>query len=269
MTAPKVLALDFDGVICDTVREALRSAWQVSQEIRGGVEANPPPGVAASFIRLRPVLEFGWEFPVVVLALLEGADEATLLREFQGTWRQRILAKYQLSPADFASRVDSARDRAIRRSLTDWLADQGPYPGVADKLRTALKEGVRIFVLTTKEGRFAQKLLETHGVVLPADQVWGKEQARPKAELLRVLRQENAVSFADIWFVEDRLKTLQAVEQQSDLTEVRLFLANWGYTTASDCEEAERDPRMTPLTLEQFCGDFAGWTRPEGTPSRE
>ena len=265
MTAPKVLALDFDGVICDTVREAFRSAWQVCREIRGGGDENPPPGVAAAFIRLRPVLEFGWEFPVVVLALLEGADEPTLLRDFQNTWRQRILTKYHLTPADFASRIDAARDRAIRSSLTDWLAEQGPYPGVADKLRTALTEGVRIFVLTTKEGRFAHTLLETHGVMLPADQVWGKEQAHPKAELLRILRRENAVTFADIWFVEDRLKTLQSVEQQPDLTEVRLFLATWGYTTPSDREGAARDPRMIPITLEQFCGDFAGWTRSGGS----
>jgi phosphoglycolate phosphatase-like HAD superfamily hydrolase len=261
VTAPKVLALDFDGVICNTVREGLRSAWQVCREIRGGGDAIPPPEVGAAFVRLRPVLEVGWEFPVLLLALLDGVSDAVLLRDFQATWRQRILTKYHLTPADLESRFDSARDRVIQRSLTDWLSDQGPYPGVPDKLRTVLKEEVRIFVLTTKEKRFAHKLLEIHGVILPADQVWGKEQVHPKAELLRILRRENAVAFADIWFVEDRLKTLQSVEQQPDLTAVRLFLATWGYTTPTDREEAARDPRITPLTLEQFCGDFSGWTR--------
>jgi phosphoglycolate phosphatase-like HAD superfamily hydrolase len=261
VTGPKVLALDFDGVICNTVREGLRSAWQVCREIRGGGDATPPPEVGASFVRLRPVLEVGWEFPVLLLALLDGASDAVLLRDFQAVWRQRILTKYHLTPADLESRFDAARDRAIQRSLTDWLSDQGPYPGVPDKLKAVLKEEVRIFVLTTKEKRFAHKLLEIHGVILPADQVWGKEQAHPKAELLRLLHRENAVAFADIWFVEDRLKTLQSVEQQPDLAAVRLFLATWGYTTPADREEAARDPRITSLRLEQFCGDFSGWTR--------
>jgi phosphoglycolate phosphatase-like HAD superfamily hydrolase len=261
VTGPQLLALDFDGVICDTVHEGCRSAWQVCRDLVTLEGEVPPPELAAVFVRLRPVLEHGWEFPVLVLAILDGIPEATIWDTFQTACRQRILDKYRVTPKEFAARFDAARDRTIARSLDDWLAGQGLYPGMAERLCAIQQSGLRMYVVTTKEGRFAHKLLETHGVRLPADRVWGKERARPKPELLRTLAHDERVAYRDIWFVEDRLKTLHAVSREADLSDVGLFLALWGYLMPTDRDEAAADPRITPLTLDRFCGDFAAWTR--------
>jgi len=260
VAGPRLLALDFDGVICDTVHEGCRSAWQVCRELvtlNGDV---PPPELKAAFVRLRPVLESGWEFPVLVLAILDGIPEATLFQSFQAECR-RILEKYRVTPKELAARFDAVRDRAIARSLEGWLADQGLYPGMAERLQAILRGGTAIYVITTKEGRFAHKLLEINGVTMPAARVWGKEQAQPKAELLRVLARDRGVDYDTIWFVEDRLKTLQLVERESDLAAVGLFLATWGYVMPSDKDEAARDPRIVSLALEQFCRGFSSWRR--------
>lgn len=259
--APKILAVDFDGVICDTAHETLASTWQVYREIWNGSGDGPSPEVAAAFHRMRPTLEIGWEAPVLLRAILEGVPEATLLRGFQTTCRSRIVEGNHLDPADLAVRFDAARDAWIQRDLPGWLASQHFYPGVAARLRILLGGNVRVFVITTKEGRFAHMLLKANGVTLPTVQVWGKERARPKADLLRVLHQEYAVDYDDIWFVEDRMPTLRAVEGQADLEAAGLFLATWGYNTPAERDEAGADRRITPLTLEQFCGDFSGWTR--------
>lgn len=261
MAVPKILALDFDGVICDTAHETLKSTWQAYREIWGANGDDPPPEAAAAFHRMRPALEIGWEAPLLLRAILDGVPEATLLREFQTTWRPRIVETYRLNPADLAARFDAARDAWIRRDLSGWLASQHFYPGVAARLRMLLGGNVRVVVITTKEGRFAHMLLEANGVTLPAVQVWGKERTRPKADLLRSLRQMYPVDYGDIWFVEDRLPTLRSVQQQADLETVGLFLATWGYNTPAERDEAGADRRITPLTLEQFCGDFSAWTR--------
>jgi phosphoglycolate phosphatase-like HAD superfamily hydrolase len=261
--APTILALDFDGVICDSVQEGLRSAWRVYRDIWGGAGDGPPPEVAAAYIRLRPSLEIGWEFPVMLRAIVEGVPEADLLREFQTTWRSRVVQAHHLDPGDLSARFDAARDAWIRADPSDWLASQPFYPGVADRLRAILQGDTRLFVITTKEWRYAHLLLERNGVPLTAAHVWGKERARPKADLLGVLRQEHGVETGEIWFVEDRLKTLRAVRQQADLEAVSLFLATWGYNTSSERDEARADRQIMPLTLEQFCGDFPDWMRPE------
>lgn len=265
MVTPRILALDFDGVICDTVQELLKSTWQVYREIWGGGDDGPPPEAAAAYVRLRPALEIGWESPILLRAVIEGVPEATLLQQFQTIWRQRILKAHRLNPADLAARFDAARDAWIRADLAGWLAANHLYPGIAERLRLIVASDVRVFVLTTKEGRFAHLLLEQNGVKLPTAHVWGKEHARPKADLLRALRGEQGVGFGAIWFVEDRLNTLQSITQFADLEAVALFLATWGYNTPAERKEARADGRIIPLTLDQFCGEFAAWPRIGGS----
>jgi phosphoglycolate phosphatase-like HAD superfamily hydrolase len=268
VTAPKILALDFDGVICDTVQELLKSTWQVYRKIWGAGDDGPPPEVAAAYVRLRPALEIGWESPILLRAIVEGVPEADLLRAFQTTWRQRILEAHHLNQADLAARFDAARDAWIRTDLRGWLAANHLYPGIGERLRRFVASDVRVFVLTTKEGRFAHLLLEQNGVKLPSAHVWGKERSRPKVDLLRVLREGQDVALGDIWFVEDRVKTLQTITQVEDLEAVGLFLATWGYNTPAEWEEARADGRIVPLTLDQFCGELAAWPRTGGTVAR-
>ena len=272
MTTPRILALDFDGVICNSAYEGLQSAWRVYRDIWGGAGDGPPAEAAAAYIRLRPVLEIGWEFPVMLRAILKGVPEDALLREFQTKWRSRILDEHHLTQVDLTARFDATRDAWIQKDLGSWLGCQHLYAGVAERLKGLLRGDTLVFVITTKEWRYAHLIMEQSGVPFPTDRVWGKERAHPKADLLRVLRQEQRVDYGDIWFVEDRLKTLRSVEAHPDLGAVSLFLASWGYTTPAEQAEVTTDRRITPLTLAQFCGDFAGWTRseeivlPGGTP---
>ena len=260
MAEPKVLALDFDGVICNSVYEGLYSAWRVYRDIWGGTGDGPPAEVAPTYVRLRPALEIGWEFPIALRAILEGIPEESLLQDFQTKWRSRMLEKHHLSREDLAARFDAARDTWIQKDLSSWLGCQHLYPGVADRLKALLKSETQVFVITTKESRYAHLIMEKNGVTFPVDRVWGKERERPKTDLLRVLRQECRVEYGDIWFVEDRLKTLRSVQQQADLRAVGLFLATWGYTTPAEQTEVATDARIRPLILEQFCGEFSAWS---------
>jgi hypothetical protein len=103
-------------------------------------------------------------------------------------------------------------------------------------------------IITTKDGRFTRQLLESQGINLPADAIYGKEMRQSKADTLRQL-----LPTADsIWFVEDRLPTLYSIVSQPDLADVELFLANWGYNTAAERATANQDPTITLLSLNNF-----------------
>ncbi|MBE9012076.1 HAD family hydrolase [Pseudanabaenaceae cyanobacterium LEGE 13415] len=136
------------------------------------------------------------------------------------------------------------------------MAEHEFYPGVIDRLRSILSSSTDFFIISTKEGRFIKQLLQKQGIELKDEQVYGKESKRPKPQILSELKQTYGET-ASIWFVEDRLKTLQAVEKQETLANVELFLADWGYNTES--ERREKSDRIHLLSLAQFIQNFSNW----------
>lgn len=254
MDNPTILALDFDGVLCDGLIEYFQTAWRVYVQLWHPADEIPPTGLAEQFYRLRPVVETGWEMPVVIRSLLQGVPESEILTRWSEIAAAQIAAD-ALSAAELGAAVDRVRDAWIQADLADWLAQHRFYPGVIDRLREICDSPVHPVIITTKEGRFVSQLLQQQGIDLKADRILGKEVKQPKTTSLRQIRQPNDV----VWFIEDRLKTLQSVLTQPDLTDVRLFLADWGYNTTSDRQIATEHDRMNLLSIQQFCQDFSNW----------
>ena len=264
---PKILALDFDGVILNGLREYFQTAWQAYRQIwpANGEETLGPEAsseIANRFYRLRPVIETGWEMPVLVRALLMGiADE-----RIEGNWQQvrdETIEPARLQPPQLARVVDGVRDDWIQSNLEGWLAIQEFYPGTVEQLERWLADPeLEIFIVSTKEGRFIQQLLERARVKFPRDRILGKEVRRPKYETLRVLLKENSnLSSSKIWFVEDRLEALKLVSAQPDLRETELFLADWGYNLARDRQQVKQHHRIRLLSLDVFNANIEFWCR--------
>ncbi|MBW4500347.1 MAG: HAD hydrolase-like protein [Scytonema hyalinum WJT4-NPBG1] len=260
MTAmtPTILALDFDGVICDGLIEYFEVAWRTYCKVWLPQQDTPRNDLASKFYQLRPVIETGWEMPVLVKALVEGIPEEKILQEWAKI-AQQILLTDNLKGAEIGSKLDKIRDEWISTDLNGWLSLHKFYAGVVEKLKATATSTVHLYIITTKEGRFAQQLLKQGGLDIPREAIFGKEVKRPKHEILRELIQAANTSPDSLWFVEDRLKTLQLVQQQPDLEGVKLFLADWGYNTPTDKVTAQNDPQLELLPLTQFAQDFSEW----------
>lgn len=258
MKTPNILALDFDGVICDGLLEYFEVAWLAYCEIWSPSRQTPTDTLAAQFYRLRPVIETGWEMPVLVAALVAGVDEDKILQEWGSIAPQLVLSQ-GVTAKEVGSKLDKLRDEWIKEDLPGWLSLHRFYPGVLEKLKTVAASSTQLYIVTTKEGRFVQQLLQREGVEIPPRAIFGKEVQRPKYQILRELIEAENVLPAQVWFVEDRLKTLLLVQQHSDLDEVQLFLADWGYNTATERDAAASNSRVHLLSLSQFAGEFAQW----------
>ena len=99
---PTILALDFDGVICNGLIEYFQTAWRTYCQIWSPLTQNPPDDLAPSFYRLRPVIETGWEMPVLIKALLLGIPEEKILQEWAAIAHQ-LLKENDLTAADIAT----------------------------------------------------------------------------------------------------------------------------------------------------------------------
>ncbi|PMB40246.1 haloacid dehalogenase [Fischerella thermalis CCMEE 5205] len=255
---PSILALDFDGVICDGLIEYFEVAWRTYCQVWFPSHETPPDGLASQFYRLRPVIETGWEMPILVKALLEGIAEAEILQDWHSI-NQKILLADHLNAKEISIKLDKLRDEWIATDLEGWLSLHRFYSGVIDKLKATITTTTKLYIISTKEGRFVQQLLHQKGIELGSKEIFGKEVRRPKYEILRELIQLHKVPQETVWFVEDRLKTLQLVDQQVDLKDVKLFLADWGYNTPLEKTTTQNDPRIQLLSLSKFGQDFSQW----------
>ena len=254
---PIVLALDFDGVVCDGLREYFQTAWRAYCQIWQPDNLSPSEDLSPKFYRLRPVVETGWEMPILIRALVLGIEEREILQDWALISAQ-IITEEALDAASVSTIVDEIRDRWIATDIDGWLGEHRFYPGVIERLREGLASSTYCVIISTKEGRFIKQLLQQQGITLSDQQVYGKEVKRPKYQILKELNAEYGEA-TSIWFVEDRLKTLETVKKQPDLKNVTLFLADWGYNTIADRALVSEDDRIRLLSLEQFAQDFATW----------
>ncbi len=271
-SAPRLLALDFDGVLLDGLIEYFQTAWRTYCQVWPVLNPLPPEGLAERFYPLRAVVESGWEMPILLRALIAGIPEEKLWQDWP-IISQSLLVETRLQAVALGDLVDQTRDAWIAQDLETWLGLHRFYPGVCDRVNQLLaavepdpssSPNTLVYIVTTKEKRFVQKLLHLAGVSLPESAIFGRELRRPKPDILRELL---ATHGGPIWFIEDRLKTLQAVEQQPDLAAVRLFLADWGYNTNRDRAIAQASPTIQLLSLKQFAGSFDSWEgKAEGAP---
>ena len=248
MSRPAVLALDLDGVLVDGMEEYWRSSLAVARGL-GAPWLGPHGEVPQAFRRVRPWVHTGWEMVVVAWALAHGAAAEAFLQDYPEALRQWQTRLGQ-SPAALQDALEHHRRDCISRDPRGWLAQHRPYPGVAERLRRCGAERVDWVVVTTKGREFAAALLAQGG--LRPTTVYGREDG-PKVLVLRRLLEERQ----PVWFVEDRLLTLEQVTADSQLGGVGCYLAAWGYLRHADRQQLR--PPAHWLDHATFCAPFPAW----------
>ena len=247
-----VFYLDFDGVLCDSATETGVSAWRAGVRLwpdwRG---AEPPPETLARFVRLRPALETGYQAPLLMRLAWQGADPGTVFSRFPGLCRT-MMTELGATREELVTAFGQVRDEWIAAAPDDWLSRHRFYPGILEKIDRVLSTGGKVYILTTKQKRFALALLRSAGCNISPDRVFGLDAGRPKEDILRELLVRNSGTAVRSVFVEDRLKTLERVAARAELGGIRLCLARWGYVTPSDLERAAALSRIQVLNLDRF-----------------
>ena len=256
-----VLALDFDGVLCDGMAEYFETSRRAYRAVWPG---DPAPGdeLLSQFQALRPVILTGWEMPLLLKAIVEAKPAAAIARDWPAVRDELVRADPRhrdgLVPT-LAHTLDDVRRAWIASDPGNWLARNVPYCDLSE-LRRLVAQPERAVLVTTKEGEFARRILDSWEVRL-AD-IQGKEAGTHKCENLRSLIAAYASAHGRrprLWFVEDRLETLEHVTTHADLADVELFLAAWGYNTAASRASAASGGRVHVLQLDQFRQGLEVW----------
>ena len=246
-----IVALDFDGVVCDSASETAVSAWKAARTLwpRLFHRRLPTPKKVDEFRAVRPYLETGYQ-AILMMKMLQEKLPVSEFEQHLNSHFERIMSEHGLNKLSLIQLFGATRDAWIAEDQQDWLHWHTLYPGVAEALKTNLNRGgTRFIITTTKQERFVSAILKDAGIDFPDSDIWGLDRKRKKTELLG---EQLHLKPMALHFIEDRLQTLLSVESDPDLESVKLHYATWGYGTSSDALIAQDDPHINCMTLEQF-----------------
>ncbi len=240
-----VLALDFDGVICDSAEEVLQTALETWSEVSPGsrlqIEVNGRSESRAAFERLIPLGNRAEDFGVA-LHILENHLTVSTQADYD-----RVRDRLGL---DWLGRFHQLFYRMRRRLRTDdpvrWLGLHRTYPAFIEVLEHH-QQSTTLASATAKDGASVRLLLAHFEIDrLFQDQlILDKETGVVKTAHLKTLADRIGCETTRITFVDDKLNHLQATAPLG----VRGVLAGWGHNTARE-HDAARHAGFPVATLE-------------------
>jgi phosphoglycolate phosphatase-like HAD superfamily hydrolase len=236
----RVLALDFDGVVCDSSREVFTVAVRTYAQLRPGspwirailgqpgqaaterLDLSEAPAFAA-LQRLIPLGNRAEDFGVALRALEldldlpDQEDYDAFYRSLDPVWLEAYHATFY-----------ETRDRLRTDDTPRWLALNDGYPPFTAFLQRAAGR-YAIAILTARDGASLDVLLDNLAVaaIIPRRLRLDKEAGLHKTSHLSVLADRLQVPFREITFVDDKVNHLERVAPLG----VRPVLAGWGLNT--------------------------------------
>ncbi|KAI0563812.1 HAD-like protein [Gracilaria domingensis] len=166
--------------------------------------------------------------------------------------RDARMEEWDLDKEDLVRVFGSVRDKWITNDQLSWLTANKFFPDVVNAINSATGP---VYIITTKQTRFAHLLLEHNKAKIPLDHIYGFEKGS-KISVLKELIAMPDNRGKQVVFVEDRYETLEKVSLSMLGQPLQLFLATWGYNTQQVREVAEKHPFITLLDLPTFVNKF-------------
>jgi len=255
---PHVLALDFDGVLCDSLLESYLITWRLAGGFDPGLapDEGPLPTMEnihdfrrqnlehwSSFEALVPFCNRAEDYLLAHRAVCEkrGIETREQFIDFAGNQSRDELDRFH--EAFYAERY-----RLAGQDRKRWLSLNSAYPSVAGTL-SVLAEKFTLAVATSKDRESVRLLLQSWGLdgLFQPQAVLDKSAGASKRAHLNVLREMYGCSFGRITFIDDKVAHLIDCLQLG----IRAYLAAWGYNGAAEHEQARRHS-IPILELDDF-----------------
>ena len=235
MRVPRLLILDFDGVICDSIDECFAASCSAYHGLyhKKRPAAEPPEAARREFARLRPFIRTGEDF-VLIQELLAAGGSVRDQAGFDDASRRAGAEKRAL----YRELFYRARTELLERDRETWLALNRIYPHMAIAL-ARLPAEAPLWILSTKEPRFIVEILSAHRLEVPEKRIVLSE-GEPKLAAAERLRIQG--SFDAAMLVEDQIDHLRGNANDR----VQPFLAAWGYVQPEWLREPAGIPLLTP-----------------------
>jgi len=263
---PRVLALDFDGVISNSAPEAFVVAMRTWAAVRSesrssalaeslsGDRAPPLASVRrhpyfAAFLELMPLGNRAEDYAVALGAIEEGRDlpDQAAYDAYRAQFDEGWLR-------DYHARFYGVREQLAKSDSDGWHRLMAPYAGFVDVIRRRAND-VELCIATAKDRGSVRRLLGFYAIrdLFSEDLVLDKETGVTKTAHLLHLQRHFGCRFDEMTFIDDKVSHLDSVARLG----VRCALACWGFNGEREARIA-RDAGHLVCTLENVESQIFG-----------
>ena len=233
MVSNRVIFSDFDGVICDSIKECMLSSFNAysnkhskSKKIYSIDEINN--ATKEIFFKLRPYAKSGEEFLLIFWIIdnkiiINSAEDFFQLKEK----KKELLVGYKKS-------LNDQRKHFLHNHKKLWL-ELNPIININEIMNGDLMLD-KFYILTTKKKEYVQEILGYNGINILDDNIISTNADDKINKLIYVLN-KNRINTRNAYFIDDHLQYLL----EAKILGVNVYLADWGYISKSQEVDAKKN----------------------------
>ncbi|MBD3420863.1 MAG: hypothetical protein GF398_12155 [Chitinivibrionales bacterium] len=240
-SSDKLIALDFDGVIADSIEETFFVAYTAFRQLHSRAfwdidltyeDFDTQKSVLApllkEFRRLRPFLRVGEDY-MLFLKIIHNGWMVRTQQDFDEIKKHNT----HEMPA-YQSAFYSTRKRCQNSAPNDWLK-LAPAFGIILEGARKLADIYPVIIATTRDELSTRQLIDTYE--FNVEKIISKEYNRCKREQLTYAAETFRVPLQNILFVDDQVDSLLITADAG----VKSFLATWGYNNDDQRSRASKN----------------------------
>jgi phosphoglycolate phosphatase-like HAD superfamily hydrolase len=257
----KILALDFDGVIVDSVLDSLFVGHNTYLRLYGREVKKNFGGELFTFENwekikrnyqkeikyyrtLRPYIRGATDYGLIQ-KLMEEKKVIESQEEFDN-YRNSVDFDFE----DYEKEFYKERERLQNIDYRAWFNLEPPYPKIIQGMKKLLEEEIKIVIATSNRRKAIMKSFtpEYFGFTIDPKDILDKRFGEDKSEQMRHIVKFYKVNFEDIYFVDDQVSHLI----QTRPLGIKVILAGWSYATEAQKEEARKQDILVIEREEDF-----------------
>ena len=183
------------------------------------------------FRRARSFLKNAEDCYFVFKSIREGSvDFRTMIQE---RFNQLAQPFFKKEGNAIAKDIYALRAELRENDEESWLKLFSVFPEMTSVFKKVMDK-FKVVIATTRDMGSVSAILEKQGILINDSKVISREFSTDKREQMKFITKEYAVSFEEIFFIDDILEHLKLVASLG----VNVVLASWGYSNRQQLSEA-------------------------------
>ena len=231
----KYFALDFDGVICNSISECMLISHysynnkNISKKSR---LEEIPKSHQKYFFKYRYLVGPAYEYYILWDSIINQSNQDITINNI---FHEKEL-NIKFNKKKYLKFFYKNRTKLKTNHFDKWVSLNPFYDKVSNILLNANNLN-NLFIVTSKDTDSVIDLLSANDINIPSKNIYGYEKSFDKKELFQLLISENDIQINDISFIDDKLSHLINVSSIG----IKCYLALWGYISVNSKKNARKE----------------------------